>query len=175
VSPIVRPRRFDRPPPPSHEPPAYSVVHARRSSKEHALCKAPPGIGGWTTKRTLVSCGKCLERIPDRLRNRPIQHPLEWPLNTAPPFSTLSPVNPMKSWYLSDRPTGRAVTASSVSPVVAFLRTNVVRLVSPSFPGLGGRCSTSWYRARPRLPRRLGRCPQHIEQDRTQTDTRDRH
>jgi hypothetical protein len=66
----VRARRPDPPPPPRDEPTAIEVVHARKSSEEHALCRAPPGIGGRTTKRRFVTCHKCLAVIAQRLRNR---------------------------------------------------------------------------------------------------------
>jgi hypothetical protein len=58
------------PPPPHDEPTPIECVHARRSSEERALCNAPPGIGGRTTRRQFVTCHRCLEVIAHRLRNR---------------------------------------------------------------------------------------------------------
>jgi len=40
-----------------------------RSSEEHALCRAPPGIGGWTRKRKFVICTRCHAEIGKRLMN----------------------------------------------------------------------------------------------------------
>ena len=52
-----------------------SAFTRARSSKERALCGAPPGIGGRTTRRKFVTCHRCLDTIAQRLRNRsPVLH-----------------------------------------------------------------------------------------------------
>jgi hypothetical protein len=62
----VRPRRPD-PPFDPEKPPPFSVVHARRESEQHALCGAPPGVGGWTRRRKFVTCDRCHKVIGERL------------------------------------------------------------------------------------------------------------
>jgi hypothetical protein len=43
------------------------VVHARRTVFSAALCSAPPGVDRWTTRRSAVSCGACLDEIALRV------------------------------------------------------------------------------------------------------------
>jgi hypothetical protein len=52
-------------------------VHARPSENTPALCSAEPGEGKWTTKRSQVTCIRCIDEIcrrqaaKDERRGRP--------------------------------------------------------------------------------------------------------
>jgi hypothetical protein len=46
------------------------AVHARKHPGAISLCGQAAGAGGSTTKRSLVTCGRCLAEIERRLRAR---------------------------------------------------------------------------------------------------------
>jgi hypothetical protein len=46
------------------------TVHARRHPGAISLCGQAPGAGQSTTRRSLVTCGRCLTEIDRRLAER---------------------------------------------------------------------------------------------------------
>jgi len=46
------------------------VIHARRDAKTHTLCGLAPGSGQWTTRRSEVTCSRCVVEIERRLEVR---------------------------------------------------------------------------------------------------------
>jgi len=46
------------------------IVHARKHPDAISLCGQVPGAGQSTTRRSLVTCGRCLAEIDRRLSER---------------------------------------------------------------------------------------------------------